>query len=152
MLLYYRSSKARKTAEGCRRALGRAGGAPPASAVTNGKTVSRVLPERRRASRSQIPDLFVYHWSGGVSPAHKVLDISEIGACFETKDRWPVGTMIELTLQRMPDGRPADKATSLRLTSKVMRSGPGRLGVIFIYKQRQELKLVRKFLALAVAA
>ena len=122
--------------------------------LVEGKEDRRGLPERRRASRSQVPELFVYYWTGGVSPPHRVLDVSEIGACFETKDRWPAGTIMEMTLQRMlgADGSPADPDTSLRVVCKVVRSSPGRLGVMFIYKRRQEILRVRKFLALLVAA
>jgi general secretion pathway protein A len=122
--------------------------------LVEGKEDRRGSRERRRASRSHIPALFVYYWTGGVSPPHKVLDISEIGACFEARDRWPAGTIIELTLQRMlgADGSPADTDTSLRVACKVVRSEPGRLGVMFICRQRQELQRVRKFLALSAAA
>jgi energy-coupling factor transporter ATP-binding protein EcfA2 len=122
--------------------------------LVEGKEDRRGSRERRRASRSHIPALFVYYWTGGVSPPHKVLDISEIGACFEARDRWPAGTIIELTLQRMlgADGSPADTDTSLRVACKVVRSEPGRLGVMFICRQRQELQRVRKFLTLSAAA
>lgn len=110
--------------------------------------------ERRRARRFHIPALFVYFWTGGVTKAHEVFDISEIGACFETRDPWPAGTRVELTLQRMlgTEGSPADPDTSLHLTSKVVRTVPGRLGVQFLYKQRAELLRVRKFLSRSAAA
>jgi general secretion pathway protein A len=110
--------------------------------------------ERRRAPRSHIPTLFVYLWTGGVTKPHKVLDISEIGACFETRDLWPAGTRVELTLQRIlgTEGNSADPDTSLRVASKVVRTVPGRLSVQFIYKQRDELLRVRKYLSLSAAA
>ncbi len=107
------------------------------------------LPERRRASRSHIPTLCVYHWTGGVSTPHEVVDISEIGAYLETRVGWSLGTIVELTLQRMPgtEGNPADPHTSLHLMSKVVRSDPGGIAVRFIYTQPHERLHVREFLA-----
>ncbi len=135
-------------------AVGGEGPAPALRPAPDSRPKTIPTPERRRASRSHIPGLFVYYWTGGVSPPHKVLDISEIGACFETRDRWCVGTMIELTLQRTlrAGGSPADTDTSLHAASQVVRSSSGSLVVTFIYKQRQELQRMREFLALAVAA
>lgn len=105
---------------------------------------------RRSAPRSCLPGLCAYYWEGGIPAPQEVLNISQCGACLAATARWKYpGTIVELTLQRAP-GSPSEAANppeTLRVVSKVVRSGPGGIGIRFIFTHPRERRHVREFLA-----
>jgi hypothetical protein len=57
-------------------------------------------PEAGRAKRYTLPGLVAYHWTGGDAHGCEIGDISTTGMYLVTDERWFVGTVMLMTLQR----------------------------------------------------
>lgn len=87
--------------------------------------------DSRKNSRHGRPPLVAYFWDGGQPVAHAVQNISPTGFYLLTKERWLLGTLIMMTLQRTStDSTCAD--CSVIVMSKVVRYGDDGVGFAFI--------------------
>jgi PilZ domain len=85
----------------------------------------------RTSTRRKAPPLVAYFWDGGCPVAHIVRNISQTGFYLETTERWLLGTLVMMTLQRT--GRdPMLADCSIIVMSKVIRYGDDGVGFSFI--------------------
>jgi hypothetical protein len=68
--------------------------------------------EPRRAPRSIHPEILVYYWDGSAPEGRRIHDISQSGAYICTPERWYLGTIIRLILQRDPKAMREDGAAA----------------------------------------
>lgn len=88
-------------------------------------------PDQRRSSRSDAPPLSAYFWDGGQPVAHPIKNVSPTGFYLATEERWLLGTLIMITLQRTKtDSDRPD--SSLIVMSKVVHHGKDGVGFIFV--------------------
>ncbi|MGB7189963.1 MAG: PilZ domain-containing protein [Acidobacteriaceae bacterium] len=95
------------------------------------KTWFKKLLDQRKAARDRTPPLAAYFWDGGRPVAHIVKDISPTGFFLATEERWLLGTLVMITLQRTrtESSRPD---SSLIVMSKVVHHGEDGVGFSFI--------------------
>ncbi len=87
--------------------------------------------DARKTSREKTPLLAAYFWDGGSPVAHTVRNISPSGFYLLTEERWSIGTLIMMTLQRT--GSMAERANcSVIVMSKVIRHGEDGVGFSFV--------------------
>lgn len=90
--------------------------------------------ERRNAARRSVDQFAAYRWNGSSLKREAVRDISSTGLYILTEERWKIGTLVFLTLQREgplemnPQGRVEVKA-------KVVRYGEDGVGLAFVLPQ-----------------
>lgn len=95
------------------------------------KSWFKKLLDQRRSKRDLTPPLAAYFWDGGRPVAHKVKDISPTGFYLATSERWLLGTLVMVTLQRTrTDAARSD--SSLIVMSKVIHHGDDGVGFAFI--------------------
>lgn len=87
--------------------------------------------DNRKAARSPRPPLIAYFWDGGHPVAHPVKDISPKGFFLSTEDRWLIGTLVMITLQRTT-AEPDSPESSIIIMSKVIHHGEDGVGFAFI--------------------
>jgi hypothetical protein len=89
--------------------------------------------EHRHAQRRRTPKLVAYFWDGSSPMAHEVSNISSTGFYLLTKERWHLGTIVTMTLQRT-DAAPADSGMQnhISVLSKVIRLDEDGVGFAFI--------------------
>jgi PilZ domain len=92
---------------------------------------SLVSGDLRRKSRQAAPPLVAYFWDGGHPVAHSVKNISHTGFYLETTERWLLGTLVMMTLQRTGTDS-ALAGCSVIVMSKVVRYGEDGVGFTFI--------------------
>lgn len=85
----------------------------------------------RSVSRRGTPPLVAYFWDGGRPVAHNVQNISTNGFYLATSDRWLLGTLIMMTLQRTTTDSDREDC-SIIVMSKVVRYGEDGVGFSFI--------------------
>ena len=90
--------------------------------------------DRRKARRHEAPALAAYYWDGGAPVAHRIRDISSAGFYLLTEQRWYVGTMITMTLQRT--GVDAGSEPSIAVQARVVRSCADGVGLAFVLADR----------------
>ena len=98
--------------------------------------------ERRQAPRRRVVHLAAHYWEGTAAARHTVRDVSDEGAFIWTDFKWPLGTIVTMTLQW--EGYPAPAATQVR--TKVVRSIPDGSGVQFLCLSKTERQNVAYFL------
>ena len=107
--------------------------------------------DSRRAPRSGHPEILVYYWDGSAPEGRRIHDISQSGAYICTPERWYLGTIIRLILQRHPSPAPKDgapvSASSFCIPARVARHGSDGVAVEFVFRNRQEEESFRTFLA-----
>src|SRR5215469_15453538 len=90
-----------------------------------------LTPESDRAERRS-PDRFAaYRWTGADVVHDPVRDVSATGVYIATKERWPIGSQVALTMQR--EG-PLEILAERRITSyaRVVRFGNDGVGFAFV--------------------
>jgi hypothetical protein len=92
---------------------------------------SLVSRDPRANSRRTTPPLVAYFWDGGCPVAHIVQNISHTGFYLETSERWLLGTLVMMTLQRTSSD-PSQLDCSVIVMSKVIRYGDDGVGFAFI--------------------
>jgi len=92
---------------------------------------SLVSRDPRSNSRRKTPPLVAYFWDGGCPVAHSVQNISHTGFYLETNERWLLGTLVMMTLQRT-SGESTLPDCSVIVMSKVVRYGEDGVGFAFI--------------------
>ena len=94
--------------------------------------------DRRTTRRKRWPRLLAYDSSGGVLEVHGVRDLSANGLYLMTKSRWPLGTLITLTLQRT-DGVSDDALpNAITVQLSVVRWGKDGVGLAFTQSAAME--------------
>jgi hypothetical protein len=93
--------------------------------------------ERRSAKRRPVERFAAYRWTGSNLKEEAVRDISSTGIYLLTEKRWPIGTMVFLTLQR--EG-PLEMNPERRIEvhTKVVRHGEDGVGVAFVLEESPE--------------
>jgi hypothetical protein len=89
--------------------------------------------DRRSAERYIAPNLAAYYWTGAHTPPHSVRDISSNGTYLVTEDRWHPGTLLMITLQKPVTAADTRSSQSIRVQSKVIRSGTDGVGFAFVF-------------------
>ena len=77
--------------------------------------------------------LVAYYWDGATPMAHEIRNISSTGFFLLTKERWHLGTIVTMTLQRT-DTAPEDSGTQhhIAVLSKVVRMDEDGVAFAFI--------------------
>jgi hypothetical protein len=89
--------------------------------------------ERRSKERYSTPHLAAYYWTGSQAPSHRVRDISSTGIYLMTEDRWHPDTLLMITLQKSATAADTRPSRSIRVQSKVIRSGTDGVGFAFVF-------------------
>jgi len=89
--------------------------------------------DRRSTERYREPRLAAYYWNGAHAVPHSLRDISSAGAYLVTEDRWPPGTVVMITLQKSVKNADPESNRSIRVQSKVIRSGADGVGFAFVF-------------------
>lgn len=98
--------------------------------------------ERRTTRRKRWPRLLAYDSSKGVLEVHGVRDLSADGLYLMTEARWPLGTVITLTLQRT-DGISDDTTpNAITVQLSVIRWGKDGVGLAFTQSATEESPLM----------
>jgi hypothetical protein len=94
-------------------------------------TPQSISEDRRTSRRKRWPRLVAYDSTGGALEVHGVKDLSADGLYLMTKDRWPLGTQVTMTLQRTdaPDDNVRNNTISVQL--RVVRWGKDGVGLAF---------------------
>jgi Flp pilus assembly protein TadG len=112
--------------------------------------------ENRRGYRWAEPEIVVHYWDGAAPDGREIRDISDHGAYIITAEKWYPGTIIRIILQRRPSPRqcdvpaaeaPASPSTSICVPARVIRNGAEGVAVEFAFRNKQEEKDFRDFLA-----
>jgi len=105
----------------------------------------------RRAPRIFHPEILVYYWDGSAPEGRHIHDIGPSGAYICTPERWYLGTIIRLILQKDPPAMGPDGAmlptTSICIPAQVVRHGSDGVGVEFVFRNDREEEDFRRFLA-----
>ena len=96
--------------------------------------------ERRQAARQRVVNLAAHYWDGAAAVRHVVRDVSTSGAFIFADFKWPLGTIVTLTLQL--ESHPS----SMLVRTKVVRSVPDGLGVQFLCLSKAERQSLANFL------
>ena len=107
--------------------------------------------EPRRGPRSIDPEIVVYYWDGSAPEGRRIHDISQSGAYICTPERWYLGTIVRLILQRNPKAMKQDGAAaptaSICIPARVTRHGSDGVAVEFVFRNEEEEESLRTFLA-----
>jgi hypothetical protein len=95
-------------------------------------------PDRRSARRKRWPRLVAYDSAGGTLEVHGVKDMSANGLYLITKERWPLGSQVTMTLQRTDglDDNPRNNTITVQL--RVVRWGSDGVGLSFVQSETDE--------------
>lgn len=95
-------------------------------------------PDRRSARRKRWPRLVAYDSTGGALEVHGVKDMSANGLYLITKERWPLGSRVTMTLQRT-DGLDEDpRNNTITVQLRVVRWGTDGVGLSFVQSEVEE--------------
>ena len=95
--------------------------------------------ERRISIRRPLPGLVAYDGTGADAQPHEIGDISATGAYLLTDQRWPPGTKVSLTLQRL--GPSKDQEREIALQAGAVRWGKDGVGLSFDLPEGMEFHL-----------
>ena len=87
--------------------------------------------EQRKAARLPAPELAAFFWTGGAPIQHGIRDISSTGLYLLTDERWYLGTVIVITLQRSDEAEGSPER-SVAVQSKAVRWGEDGVGLEFV--------------------
>lgn len=99
-------------------------------------------PDRRVARRKRWPRLVAYDSTGGTLEVHGVKDMSASGLYLMTRERWPLGAQVTMTLQRTDglDDNPRNNTIMVQL--RVARWGADGVGLAFVQSEAEESPLM----------
>lgn len=107
--------------------------------------------EARIAPRQPTSEVIVYYWDGSAPEGHHVRDVSDTGAYIFTPERWYVGTIIRIVLQRSPgkvqEAGPITDTASACISARVIRHESDGVAVEFAFRTDEEREPLRRFLA-----
>lgn len=111
--------------------------------------------EARSATRRSSPELVVHYWDGSAPEGRHLRDISESGAYIYTAERWYVGTIVRIILQGYQTRTRVDGSTgpaaSTCIPARVVRHADDGVAVEFIFRDKDEERALREFLAVIPA-
>jgi Putative Tad-like Flp pilus-assembly len=89
--------------------------------------------DHRRGQRLASPMLVAYYWDGSVPMAHEIQNISSTGFYLLTDERWHLGTVVTMTLQRtdIEDAKNHPEGY-ITVPSKVIRLGTDGVAFEFV--------------------
>lgn len=96
-------------------------------------------PDPRKAPREQAPGLAAYYWNGSVPEAHGIRDISSSGLYVVTEERWYLGTLVLMTLQKNDAGEEIAER-SIQVLSRAVRWGQDGVGLQFVLADSKEVR------------
>lgn len=73
------------------------------------------------SSLGGLPELVAFYWNGASPAAHPVSDVTGEGFYMTTSDKWHVGTLLTLTLQKVSNGDTSRTAAHLVVLGRVVR-------------------------------
>ena len=99
-------------------------------------------PDRRNARRKRWPRLVAYDSMGGSLEVHGVKDMSANGLYLITRERWPLGSQVTMTLQRTDglDDDPRNNTITVQL--RVVRWGSDGVGLSFVQSEADESQVM----------
>jgi Flp pilus assembly protein TadG len=101
---------------------------------------------KKRAPRIPAPGLKGCYWDGGDASGRPVKDISSTGAYLYTQDRFYVGTVVTMTLQRETEScEGKNSSVSVPVRCKVVRVNEDGMGVHFILNTEEQRKELKRF-------
>ncbi len=99
---------------------------------------------KKRALRYIDPGVVAHFWDGTGQMDHLVKDLSLTGAYLHTLERWYVGSVVVLTLERQAEG--TGTSSSISIPCRVARHGPDGVGVKFLLHIEEDRKAVGQFM------
>lgn len=87
--------------------------------------------DHRKSERKSAPGLVAYYWDGAAPQAHEIQNISSTGFYLRTKERWHLGTVVTMTLQKTGVAGSSSELY-IAVQSKVVRLGDDGVGFVFI--------------------
>jgi Flp pilus assembly protein TadG len=93
--------------------------------------------DRRKGRRREAPPVVAYYWDGAAPVAHRIRDISSAGFYLLTEQRWYVGTLVTMTLQKT-SGADAGSEHSIAVQARVVRFGADGVGLAFVLQPSQD--------------
>lgn len=87
--------------------------------------------ERRKALRRKSLQLVAYYWDGANPVAHPVRDVSSTGFYLFTDQRWYLGTILAVTLQRT-EADDDDPQRAISVNARVVRVSEDGVGFEFL--------------------
>ncbi len=91
-----------------------------------------VISRVGRAERREVPGLVAYHTEGAAPCPDTVCNISATGMYLLTSTRWPIGSPVDMTLQRQ--GQPEESAENrIVLRARPVRFGMDGVGLSFVH-------------------
>src|SRR5579863_1911392 len=91
-------------------------------------------PEADRAERRRVDQFAAYRWNGVALLQDRVRDISSTGLYLLTEERWQVGAVLALNLQREGELE-LDPARRITTQAKVVRCGTDGVGLTFLWSK-----------------
>jgi hypothetical protein len=82
---------------------------------------SWINEESQRAERRELRGLVVYYWTGGAPQSYRLGNISHTGMFLLTDERWVLGTIIQMRLQRTDMKEDEDTDGSVSVLAQVVR-------------------------------
>jgi PilZ domain len=107
--------------------------------VPNPQSISQ---DRRTSRRKRWPKLVAYDSTGGALEVHGVKDLSAHGLYLMTKDRWPLGTQVTMTLQRTDAAGDNGKNNLISVQLRVVRWGKDGVGLAFMQSDAEVAPLM----------
>jgi hypothetical protein len=87
--------------------------------------------DRRKAERLPAQELAAFFWTGAAPVEHRIRDISSTGLYLLTDERWYLGTLVKMTLQKRDDGVSYSER-AIAVQSKAVRWGEDGVGLEFV--------------------
>lgn len=97
--------------------------------------------DRRTAFRKRWPRLIAYDTAGAEMSVHGIRDISATGLYLMTRERWPLGAQVKMTLQRT-DGLDDNSMNPITVQLRVSRWGVDGVGLEFLQADREHTAIV----------
>jgi hypothetical protein len=90
--------------------------------------------DNRRAERKPHPPLIAHYWTGAAPAGQGIQDISKTGLFLVTEQRWYLGTIVKIILQRT-DAADENLEDSIAVMAKVVRADSNGVGLQFVVEK-----------------
>jgi hypothetical protein len=105
------------------------------------------MNDRRRSPRMKPEGLVAYYWTGAIPRPNSVREIGPNGARLEAPSGFYLGTVIEMTLQDLAEGRDSgDPSRHSCVHGRVVRTVADGFCVEFVFHDAAERRRFREFL------
>jgi len=92
--------------------------------------------DNRRAERKLRPPLIAHYWTGAAPAGQGIQDISATGLYLMTEQRWYLGTVVKIILQRT-DAADESVEDSIAVMARVVRADSNGVGFQFVVEKSQ---------------